>query len=490
MAATVIDELIVTLGLDPKNFTNAQKKALEDFKKSRKGFEEEGKRTSEVFSKLKLEALGFVAALVGASSIEQFAVKLTATDAGIGRMARTLNSSVGELAAWRNVAELTGGTADGMAGSIHNLVQAFSDLRLTGQSPIQGVLRTLSAYGLRPRYGKGGALDYNDFLLQLSDVATKINNPAVTENLFARLGIDQGTINTLLQGHDAIQKLLTAQKQNIAATQGDTDAAIELTSAWNSAAQAATALGRARLTQSTPAVVSALHELGDLFQGRFDWSDQGRDPVWRRLFGSDAAPSPAGGAGIPAAGRRLLGAIAGSESAGAYNVEYGGARFSSYADHPNHPHLITSGPNKGKYSTAAGRYQFTIDTWRQAKAALGLKDFSPASQDRAAWWLAQRDYKARTGRDLSAALAAGDPNVGSVLSRTWTSLPGGIEQHQTPAQFAAAAGGATHNNTRSDVHIGTIVIHTQATGAVGIAQDIGPALRRTIFAAQANGGPN
>jgi lysozyme len=53
--------------------------------------------------------------------------------------------------------------------------------------------------------------------------------------------------------------------------------------------------------------------------------------------------------------------------------------MTSYADHPR---ICYSFQNT--CSTAAGRYQFIDKTWDSTKAELGLKDFSPISQDLAA----------------------------------------------------------------------------------------------------------
>lgn len=132
---------------------------------------------------------------------------------------------------------------------------------------------------------------------------------------------------------------------------------------------------------------------------------------------------------VPAEGRALLDRIAGTESAGRYNVRYGGATFQNYADHPRVYEPITSGPDVGKTSSAAGRYQFIGSTWDQQAKKLGLKDFSPANQDAAAWDLAQTEYKNKTGRDLLATLKSGDQatieDVPRQLSGQWSSLPGG-----------------------------------------------------------------
>ncbi len=129
----------------------------------------------------------------------------------------------------------------------------------------------------------------------------------------------------------------------------------------------------------------------------------------------------------------FLDAISGSESGGEDNVMYtpdGTARryFDSYEDHPNQPVTITSGPHAGEKSSAAGRFQFIYATWKAAQEALGLKDFSPENQKRAAWWVAGQDYSRRTGRDIEADLASGDPvlieAVRKELGPTWQGLIG------------------------------------------------------------------
>jgi muramidase (phage lysozyme) len=147
-----------------------------------------------------------------------------------------------------------------------------------------------------------------------------------------------------------------------------------------------------------------------------------------------------------------LNALSGPESGRGgkgYNVLFGGGTFSSYAQHPWEGRHAPGGHSD------SGKYQFTLSTWHEAQRALGLKDFSPASQDKAAWWLAQRDYQRHTGRGLDGDLKSGrfDPRG---LQNTWVSIKNlGAEKWTreyykgattTLASGAGGGGGATSSS--------------------------------------------
>jgi len=143
--------------------------------------------------------------------------------------------------------------------------------------------------------------------------------------------------------------------------------------------------------------------------------------------------------------KALLNTIAKRESAGDYNVIYGGDTFSDYKDHPRRDVRIKRGPNLGKTSSAAGKYQFISPTWDRIAKQYGLKDFSPENQDKAAWFLANEEYAERTGRNLNDDLKSNDPKIlagiGPALRKQWTSMPGGIEQTQSVNAFLSTYDG-------------------------------------------------
>lgn len=178
--------------------------------------------------------------------------------------------------------------------------------------------------------------------------------------------------------------------------------------------------------------------------------------------------------------RQLLDAIAARESP-AYNVMYGGRRFYDYSRHPGIAVPIRSGPNAGKTSSAAGRYQFLQSTWNKYQKKLHLPDFSPASQDQGAWALAKDAYYAKTGGgNLDAALLSNDPRqiagVGRALNGTWTSLPGGIEQGQGVNEFVKRFMGAP-----GTVPAGAVANAANVANAGGIAAlGMNPAMTKTV----------
>jgi muramidase (phage lysozyme) len=124
-----------------------------------------------------------------------------------------------------------------------------------------------------------------------------------------------------------------------------------------------------------------------------------------------------------------------------YDVIVGGIdspnTFSSYADHPGV--LVTVNRN-GLKSTAAGRYQLLHRYWKIYKDQLGLKDFSPASQDAVA---IQQIKERRALADIESG------KIESAIEKCkniWASLPGagyGQKEHGVApliAKFKAAGG--------------------------------------------------
>ncbi|MFO7140586.1 glycoside hydrolase [Arthrospira sp. PCC 8006] len=138
--------------------------------------------------------------------------------------------------------------------------------------------------------------------------------------------------------------------------------------------------------------------------------------------------------------RSLMRTISASESnyRRPYHVIYGGKYVSDLSRHPDRCVTIVAGPNKGKCTTAAGRYQFLSSTWEQMADRYHPKparfwywhpySFEAEYQDIVVYrWLLDQDF---WGVDISQMLQEGRLNeVLKLLSGTWTSLGYGIEDN-------------------------------------------------------------
>jgi len=120
---------------------------------------------------------------------------------------------------------------------------------------------------------------------------------------------------------------------------------------------------------------------------------------------------------LPGTVKAFLDTIAYAEGTGdRYDYIFSFATFTDFSDHPRR--VICD----GLCSDAAGRYQFLSTTWDGLKDALGLPDFSPASQDKACVELIRRRYAAPLVED-----ADNYYNFTAAIEKLgveWASLPG------------------------------------------------------------------
>ncbi len=137
------------------------------------------------------------------------------------------------------------------------------------------------------------------------------------------------------------------------------------------------------------------------------------------VYMAHVSSSSAGGLWeLPKTVRAFMDTLAYSEGTNErYNYIFTYITFNSYADHPRR--VACQGT---LCSTAAGRYQFLSRTWDPLAADLGLRDFTPPSQEKAGLELVRRAgaYNLALKSDKYANFSAA---VGK-LNTIWASLPG------------------------------------------------------------------
>jgi hypothetical protein len=156
---TVIDSLIVKLGLDAGDLTSktpdvARKLKLVDdaSKKNTDGLKKvtaASKETGTGFASLALSAGKFLAVLGGTVAIKNFIVDSVTANTALERMSQNLNIGVTSLSAWGSAARGLGGSAQGILSTFQMLSAARYQLfHGTGEMPAVG--RYFTQIGLAP----------------------------------------------------------------------------------------------------------------------------------------------------------------------------------------------------------------------------------------------------------------------------------------------------------------------------------------------------
>lgn len=261
---TVIDSLVVSLGLDNSKFKKGREENKADLKRTKdeaasaaKDIEASGKKAAEFFAGMKLQALQFFTVIAGGVGLEKFVTQQVTANAATGRLAENLGIATEQLSAWQQILVRSGGTAEDANTTFQNLAQTISDLEL-GQNPANvGVLQRLH---ITPADLK----DTEGALLKIADGLHAIDDAKVRTNLGQRLGFSTATVNLLSRGSPYLREQLELQRRIGVVTQADADAAIRLQNAWEGLKQSSTAVGRAILTGLTPYIIAAANALDRL----------------------------------------------------------------------------------------------------------------------------------------------------------------------------------------------------------------------------------
>ena len=525
--ASVVDELVVTLKLDPADFKRGSEAAQKSIKatsdaarKSGTEMEAAGKNAAQFFATVKTEALGLIGLLVGSGGLAAFATEATHSLTALGQAASHIGVAVPMLGAFRNMIAANGGSADAAAASLTSLTDAMESFRITGQSSManffsqMGISRGDNAMGAFEKFtafaeahrgdvplinfmGHGIGLDQGtiDAVVRMKSVAGMhaelaaaqargVPTPEMAANAAA---LDKSTTGLGQAAWFAGTSLLDYMAPGLTKT---SDAMTTLISKYPELS-AAGVLAISGLMAAKPALwvlrllglteaAGALFGLGLLYEGVHpSTTNEGEDEeLKKRGLGNRGTPvNPFGDETLSPTQMAFLAGLSQPESGGDYTLKNGGAHFSDFSKFP-------SGVGAGGTSTASGRYQFTERTWRDVSAAAGLHDFSPASQDKGAWYLASTEYFKKTGRNLEDDLKSGDhqDDINAALRGRWPTLPGG-PAYRPPAQVNPYAnvpklrgnpgfnGGGGGGGT--SLSVGTIHVNApMATDATGIAHEI------------------
>jgi len=254
--ATILDSLVVTLGLNDKDFKAGTKRA----EKSLKDVGAESKKTDSSIKSVTQTAAKFLVVLGGVAAIKNFVQSTVLANASLVSLSKNLSLSVAELSAWGRAAEVSGGSASGLQGALKTLTNAQTDLQLKGES---GLVPYFSALGVSMADMEGKARPVTDVLLDLADRFSQMDRQTAA-NMGGMMGLDEGTVNLLLRGRKEVESLIEEQKKQGAVSDKQAQEAEKTRIAFVKLKQEYQAMAAQVMTDLLPAMRSIMEVLQTL----------------------------------------------------------------------------------------------------------------------------------------------------------------------------------------------------------------------------------
>lgn len=236
MAATVIDALLITLGLDTSDFRKGQKdvsddlkKQREDAKKTAKEMAEQGKKAAAFFGSIKTELLALTGVTVTAGGLMSFVKSTTSGLMELSIQAKSLGMTAKELDGVGKAAEAAGSSVEKISAALQG-VQDAKQLAKVGvyDTPVQEAAIRLNS------------LTHDSFNIRddsaqttfrkILDSARKVTDPDIRRQILQLVGIDDA-INQRNQEGQFLPDVDRLTKSS-GITDASTKGAKEFTAAW------------------------------------------------------------------------------------------------------------------------------------------------------------------------------------------------------------------------------------------------------------------
>ena len=536
--ATIIDALVVTLGLDTR-----------DYEKGTKETERASKKLNDGLGQVRNQVFGVLAAFAGASGVKQFVSHLIEGDAATGRLAANLGVATEELSAYQGAIQKVGGSAadanaafslvndliqtkiaygvNGFEGQLANLgitlgrnstvADTFekiaaagekldrpyfaSRLREIGFTESQITLFSKGTKGLHElteearRNGVanlGSAKASQDFLAALADLTAKIQGEArpfivLLTNAMTDLSHHSSAVKGALEGV-AVAALLVGL-----AIAPEVLAAAAIVAAFGAIGAAVESAGNRFKTghERMQGFINGLKTIALFASGhpldawRFWRANE--DIIDKREAERNAADARTR---APAAASASSGGIADFFKRQGYtDAQAAGIEAALMAESGGDPNA------RNPQSGAVGLAQWLGPRRAEFKRKYGhdLAGSSRAEQLEFIVYELEQGKEQRAGRAVRGATTADEAlnRFAALFERPGPGLAGDIERGRRYLNGArgggslAATGGSTVSH---ETHIGTVTVLTSATDAKGIARDIGGALRKQNLTRQADSG--
>ena len=234
MASNTVEQIFVELLLNAKGYNKEADDAVKKSEKLEKGLgntEKQSVKTNKSFDglvgglgKAVKGVAGLAAVIAAGTGLLKLADEARKANDELNFLSKNLGMSSGEVKAWQGAAAAMGGSAQGMAGDMKALNSSMNDFVMTGESSMLPMFNTL---GVSMVDAQGKVRDTNEVLLDVADSFSKMDREQAAL-MGQKMGFDEGTINTLLQGRDAMQEMVDYHKQMYTSNKQEMEASRKL----------------------------------------------------------------------------------------------------------------------------------------------------------------------------------------------------------------------------------------------------------------------
>jgi len=207
MAGTIIDALVVTLGLDSSGFKKGQKDVSDglddtrnDAERTAKDMEAAGKRAASFFGSIRNEIIALAGVSLSLYGVKNFVTDMTNSLTQLGVASKALDMSAKELDGWTGAAEAAGSSAEKITGVLQNFQNLISEFRGGGDISNNPLTKTLG--GIEAIIGKKfdlKSMSSGDIMRQIAENWHMFSKDA-QRKIGKDLNFDNATIQDLNSG--------------------------------------------------------------------------------------------------------------------------------------------------------------------------------------------------------------------------------------------------------------------------------------------------
>lgn len=193
--ATVVDALLVTLGVDSSGVDRGMNQAQERINSGVKN----------IVSALSAPIMAALAGFSAGAAVSAY----TSTATSLDRLSQSLGMSMESLQGWQYAAESAGTEAEEVGNFFRDMNDYIVDATTFDSGPLKDIAKEL---GISLKDARGNIKATEDVTLELADAFQKVSNQkAVAFGM--QMSIDPGMIALLQKGRGEIEALIKAQKE-------------------------------------------------------------------------------------------------------------------------------------------------------------------------------------------------------------------------------------------------------------------------------------